>query len=174
MQNTRSASSVIFCRWESLAGLRISMRYRKAGEAEHKIWITYIEEGIEHLEKSYNAHGLNNCGCNKSIVGEEVRCSIFKADVERRLVCSVIAKARYRRCSWRRDERRGYDFIRKSFPESISRSESESALCVSQEFNLGEEEMDFISFVPRGANLKEYFLVREDRSLKEDILKSIL
>jgi len=33
------------------------------------------------------------------IVGKEIRCSIFKADVERRLVYSVIAKARYRRYS---------------------------------------------------------------------------
>jgi hypothetical protein len=35
-------------------------------------------------------------------------------------------------------------------------------------------EIDFISFVPRGANRKKYFLVKEDRALKEDILKSIL
>jgi len=39
---------------------------------------------------------------------------------------------------------------------------------------LGEVEIDFISFVPRGANRKKYFLVKEDRLLKEDILKSIL
>jgi len=45
---------------------------------------------------------------------------------------------------------------------------------VSQEFDLGEVEIDFISFVPRGANRKKYFLVKEDRALKEDILKSIL
>jgi hypothetical protein len=45
---------------------------------------------------------------------------------------------------------------------------------VSQEFDLGEVEIDFISFVPRGANRKKYFLVKEDRQLKEDILKSIL
>src|SRR5512137_506173 len=47
-------------------------------------------------------------------------------------------------------------------------------MCVSQEFDLGEVEIDFISFVPRGANRKKYFLVKEDRALKEDILKSIL
>ena len=47
-------------------------------------------------------------------------------------------------------------------------------MCVSQEFDLGEVEIDFISFVPRGANRKKYFLVKEDRSLKQDILKSIL
>jgi len=35
-------------------------------------------------------------------------------------------------------------------------------------------EIDFISFVPRGANRKKYFLVKEDRALKDDILKSIL
>jgi hypothetical protein len=39
---------------------------------------------------------------------------------------------------------------------------------------LGEVEIDFISFVPRGANRKKYFLVKEDGQLKEDILKSIL
>ncbi|MGB7571373.1 MAG: hypothetical protein WBL87_06430 [Methanothrix sp.] len=43
-----------------------------------------------------------------------------------------------------------------------------------KEFDLGEVEIDFISFVPRGANRKKYFLVKEDRSLKDDILKSIL
>ena len=45
---------------------------------------------------------------------------------------------------------------------------------MSQEFDLGEVEIDFISFVPRGANRKKYFLVKEDRLLKQDILKSIL
>ena len=45
---------------------------------------------------------------------------------------------------------------------------------MSQEFDLGEVEIDFISFVPRGANRKKYFLVKEDRALKDDILKSIL
>lgn len=43
-----------------------------------------------------------------------------------------------------------------------------------KEFDLGEVEIDFISFVPRGANRKKYFLVKEDRALKDDILKSIL
>lgn len=47
-------------------------------------------------------------------------------------------------------------------------------MCVSQEFGLGEVEIDFTSFVPRGANRKKYFLVKEDRALKDDILKSIL
>jgi len=45
---------------------------------------------------------------------------------------------------------------------------------VSQEFDLNEVEIDSISFVPRGANRKKYFLVKEERSLIEDILKSIL
>ena len=45
-----------------------------------------------HLKQMLAAQGLNNCGCNKSIVGEEIRCPIFKADVERRLVYSVIAE----------------------------------------------------------------------------------
>ncbi len=52
-------------------------------------------------------------------------------------------------------------------------SASEGAVYVSQEFDLGEVEIDFILFVPRGANRKKYFLVKEDRSLKQDILKSI-
>ena len=56
-------------------------------------------------------------------------------------------------------------------PDIISPSASESAVCVSQEFDLGEVEIDFISFVPRGANRKKYFLVKEDRALKDDILK---
>lgn len=43
-----------------------------------------------------------------------------------------------------------------------------------REFDLDEVEIDFISFVPRGANRKKYFLVKEDRALKDDILKSIL
>ena len=43
-----------------------------------------------------------------------------------------------------------------------------------KEFDLGEVEIDFISFVPRGANRKKYFLVKEDRALKDDIIKSIL
>lgn len=47
-------------------------------------------------------------------------------------------------------------------------------MCVSHEFDLGEVEIDFITFVPLGANRKKYFLVKEDRLLKEDILKSIL
>jgi hypothetical protein len=45
---------------------------------------------------------------------------------------------------------------------------------MSQEFDLGEMEIDFISFVPRGANRKKCFLVKENRALKDDILKSIL
>ncbi|MCX6675436.1 MAG: hypothetical protein NTW84_03350 [Methanothrix sp.] len=57
------------------------------------------------LRQPPSAQGLNNCGCNKGVVGKEIRCSIFKADVERRLVYSVIAKARYRRYSGRCDER---------------------------------------------------------------------
>ena len=47
-------------------------------------------------------------------------------------------------------------------------------MCVSQEFDLGEVEIDFSSFVPREANRKKYFLVKEDRAWKNDILKSIL
>lgn len=45
---------------------------------------------------------------------------------------------------------------------------------MSQEFDLREVKIDFISFVPRGANRKKYFLVKEDRQLKDDILKAIL
>ena len=45
---------------------------------------------------------------------------------------------------------------------------------MSHEFDLAEVEIDFISFVPRGANRKKCFLVKEYRALKDDILKSIL
>ena len=68
----------------------------------------------------------------------------------------------------------GLPSYRRSRPENINPSASGGAVCVSQEFDLGEMEIDFISFVPRGANRKKYFLVKEDRSLKQDILKSIL
>lgn len=44
---------------------------------------------------------------------------------------------------------------------------------VLDEFDLHSVEAKFISFVPRGANKKEYLLVKEDR-MKEDILKAIL
>jgi len=37
---------------------------------------------------------------------------------------------------------------------------------VSHEFDLAEVEIDFISFVPRGANRKKYLLVKEDRSIE--------
>ena len=39
---------------------------------------------------------------------------------------------------------------------------------------MGEVEIDFMSSVPRGANRKKYFLVKEDGASKDDILKSIL
>jgi hypothetical protein len=45
---------------------------------------------------------------------------------------------------------------------------------VFQEFDLGEVGVDLVTFVPRGANRKKYFIVKEDRELKEDILKAIL
>ncbi|NPV63664.1 MAG: hypothetical protein HPY61_13755 [Methanotrichaceae archaeon] len=45
---------------------------------------------------------------------------------------------------------------------------------MSREFDLREVKVDFISFVPRGANRKKYFLVKEDRQLKDDIIKAIL
>ena len=41
----------------------------------------------------------------------------------------------------------------------------------SQEYDLLESKADFISFVPRGANKKQFLVVKE---LKEDILKTIL
>ena len=51
-----------------------------------------VSRKVSHLKQMLAAQGSNNCGCNKSIVGEEIRCPIFKADVERRLVYSVIAE----------------------------------------------------------------------------------
>ena len=47
----------------------------------------------QQLGRALTAQGLNNCGCNRGFVGKEIRCSIFKADVERRLVYSVIAES---------------------------------------------------------------------------------
>ncbi|VVB63285.1 Uncharacterised protein [uncultured archaeon] len=44
---------------------------------------------------------------------------------------------------------------------------------VSDEFDLHSVVAEFISFVPSGANRKQYLLVKEDR-MKEDILKAIL
>ena len=44
---------------------------------------------------------------------------------------------------------------------------------MSEEFDLRKVVAEFISFVPRGANKKEYLLVKEDR-MKDDILKAIL
>ncbi len=44
------------------------------------------------LRKALTAQVLNNCGCNNGFVRKEIRCSIFKADVERHLVYSVIAE----------------------------------------------------------------------------------
>jgi uracil-DNA glycosylase family 4 len=60
------------------------LRHGDSGEVSRK---------TSHLRQALAARGLNNCGCNKSIVGTEIRCSIFKADVERRLVYSVIAES---------------------------------------------------------------------------------
>jgi uracil-DNA glycosylase family 4 len=60
------------------------LRHGDSGEVSRK---------TSHLRQALAARGLNNCGCNKSIVGTEIHCSIFKADVERRLVYSVIAES---------------------------------------------------------------------------------
>jgi len=43
------------------------------------------------LREALFAQGLN-CGCDKGLLGEEIRCLILKADVERRLVYSVITE----------------------------------------------------------------------------------
>jgi hypothetical protein len=44
----------------------------------------------------------------------------------------------------------------------------------SQEYDLLESEAEFISFVPRGANKKQFLVVKEMKELKEDIVKTIL
>lgn len=44
----------------------------------------------------------------------------------------------------------------------------------SQEYDLLESEAEFISFVPRGANKKQFLVVKEMNELKEDIVKTIL
>jgi uracil-DNA glycosylase family 4 len=45
-----------------------------------------VSRKASSLKQALATHGLNNCGCKRSVVGEEIRCPIFKADVERRLV----------------------------------------------------------------------------------------
>ncbi len=45
---------------------------------------------------------------------------------------------------------------------------------VSQEYDLLESEAKFISFVPRGANKKQFLVVKEMKELKGDIVKTIL
>lgn len=44
----------------------------------------------------------------------------------------------------------------------------------SQEYDLLESKAEFISFVPRGANKKQFLVVKEIKELKEDIVKTIL
>lgn len=44
----------------------------------------------------------------------------------------------------------------------------------SQEYDLRDSEAEFISFVPRGANKKQFLVVKEIKELKEDIVKTIL
>jgi len=60
----------------------------------------------------------------------------------------------------------GPRFYPRPCQQIISPSASESAVYVSHEFDLAEVEIDFISFVPRGANRKKYLLVKEDRSIE--------
>jgi hypothetical protein len=43
-----------------------------------------------------------------------------------------------------------------------------------QEYDLRDVEVQFISFVPRGANKKQFLVVKELKELKEDIVKTIL
>jgi hypothetical protein len=50
-----------------------------------------VSRKASSLKQALATHG-DNCGCKRSVVGEEIRCPIFKADVERRLVYSVIAE----------------------------------------------------------------------------------
>ena len=44
----------------------------------------------------------------------------------------------------------------------------------SQEYDLLDSKAEFISFVPRGANKKQFLVVKEMKELKEDIVKTIL
>jgi hypothetical protein len=44
----------------------------------------------------------------------------------------------------------------------------------SQEYDLRDSKAEFISFVPRGANKKQFLVVKEMKELKEDIVKTIL
>lgn len=51
-----------------------------------------VTRKVSHLKQMLAAQGPNNCRCNRGIAGEEISCPIFKADMERRLVYSVIAE----------------------------------------------------------------------------------
>lgn len=52
-----------------------------------------VSRKTQLLKKSLTAQVLNNCKCKDGFAGKEIRCSIFKADEDRRLVYSVIAES---------------------------------------------------------------------------------
>ena len=54
----------------------IEAQYRKAGELEQKIWITYIEEGIGRLEDEFNASVP--IGDRISVLADEYRERLYQ------------------------------------------------------------------------------------------------
>jgi hypothetical protein len=63
---------------------------------------------------------------------------------------------------------------RRSGPVSLEHSQLEENVSEPQEYDLRDVEVQFISFVPRGANKKQFLVVKEMKELKEDIVKTIL
>jgi len=61
---------------------------------------------------------------------------------------------------------------RRSGPGITERSQLEEEVSGPQEYDLRDVEVQFISFVPRGANKKQFLVVKED--MKEDIVRTIL
>ena len=57
---------------------------------------------------------------------------------------------------------------------SLEHSQLEENVSEPQEYDLRDVEVQFISFVPRGANKKQFLVVKEMKELKEDIVKTIL
>ena len=61
---------------------------------------------------------------------------------------------------------------RRSGPGITEHSQLEEEVSGPQEYDLRDVEVQFISFVPRGANKKQFLVVKED--VKEDIVRTIL
>jgi len=68
--------------------------------------------------EALSAQGTD-CGCDRGLVREEIRCPILEADAERRLVYSVIAEQDTVKCPGRCDERRDHRRDGPQFPAPL-------------------------------------------------------